>query len=107
VILPGQRIEVAAQVAERYRSMTPQATPPEMGATRLTASFGLIEAVPGDTVAALVQRADEALYRAKSLGRNRVERPDAQALPSAVCCRVEGETCPCSLQVIRTSMSIE
>ncbi len=37
-----------------------------------TASFGVAESVPGDTVETLVDRADRAMYAAKRDGRNRV-----------------------------------
>ncbi|GAB4356998.1 MAG: hypothetical protein Kow006_24500 [Gammaproteobacteria bacterium] len=39
----------------------------------VSASFGISTFVPGDTVERLLNRADEALYRAKHRGRNRVE----------------------------------
>ncbi|MBA3423835.1 MAG: diguanylate cyclase [Rubrobacter sp.] len=39
----------------------------------VTASFGIASFVPGDTEQTLIKRADEALYRAKTQGRNRVE----------------------------------
>ncbi|MDB6141915.1 MAG: hypothetical protein JWP80_959 [Pseudomonas sp.] len=39
----------------------------------MTASLGAGFSLPGDTPTTLYQRADEALYRAKSKGRNRVE----------------------------------
>lgn len=40
---------------------------------RLSASFGVATHSPGDSAATLFKRADIALYRAKSLGRNRIE----------------------------------
>ncbi|WP_298465347.1 GGDEF domain-containing protein [uncultured Erythrobacter sp.] len=43
---------------------------------RLTASFGVATARDGETYEHLFARADEALYRAKSSGRNRVENAD-------------------------------
>lgn len=43
---------------------------------RLTASFGVATARDGETYEHLFARADEALYRAKSQGRNRVENAD-------------------------------
>lgn len=39
----------------------------------ITFSAGIAEAAPGETMAELLRRADEALYRAKHAGRNRVE----------------------------------
>jgi len=39
----------------------------------ITCSFGLTQYRQGDTIEDLFQRADESLYRAKKLGRNRIE----------------------------------
>jgi len=44
----------------------------QVGEIRLTCSFGVSEWKEGDTIDALVKRADLALYQAKSAGRNRV-----------------------------------
>ncbi|MDO9413668.1 MAG: diguanylate cyclase [Pseudolabrys sp.] len=44
---------------------------PEVGS--ITCSFGVTEYQEGDTAEALLMRADNALYRAKSNGRNRIE----------------------------------
>lgn len=41
---------------------------------RVTASFGVAQHSGTESVEALVKRADEALYRAKAKGRNRVCR---------------------------------
>jgi len=73
VVLTGHRLDTAAQIAERLRASVPGATPEELGRRRLTASFGVAEAAPGETASLILQRADAALYRAKSLGRDRVE----------------------------------
>ena len=42
------------------------------GSLQLTVSIGLAQHLPGDTVEHTLERADQALYRAKALGRNRV-----------------------------------
>jgi diguanylate cyclase (GGDEF)-like protein/PAS domain S-box-containing protein len=73
VLLPGRPLESAVQIAERHRNNTSSATPQELGARWLTASFGVAQAAPGESASELLKRADAALYRAKSLGRNRVE----------------------------------
>jgi diguanylate cyclase (GGDEF)-like protein len=72
VITPMTTEEGAACLAEKLRSI--------MAATHLgpkeavTASFGVAELGPDDTVETLLQRADAALYRAKQSGRNQVCR---------------------------------
>lgn len=73
VLLPGHRLETAAQIAERLRVSVPASTPEELGHRRLTASFGVAEAAPGESASLILKRVDGALYRAKSLGRDRVE----------------------------------
>ena len=42
------------------------------GSLQLTVSIGLAQHLPGDTVEHTLERADQALYHAKALGRNRV-----------------------------------
>ncbi len=49
------------------------ATPESLGERNLTASFGVTQAAPGEVGSQILSRADTALYRAKSLGRDRVE----------------------------------
>lgn len=39
---------------------------------RITLSIGIAEYTPGEEIAALIERADKALYDAKRAGRNRV-----------------------------------
>ena len=76
LLLPNTAIEDAAVVAERVRASiyaTPLAL--ENGQQiRLAASFGVasIEASDNDTLDALIQHADTALYQAKAAGRNRI-----------------------------------
>jgi diguanylate cyclase (GGDEF)-like protein/PAS domain S-box-containing protein len=43
------------------------------GNRRVTCSFGVVQLCVGDTDDSFTRRADDALYRAKTLGRNRVE----------------------------------
>lgn len=48
--------------------------------TRLTASFGVAEASPGETVESLFRRADKTLYEAKNTGRDCVRVSPAPAM---------------------------
>lgn len=53
----------------------------------LTASFGVAELAPSDNAESVIERADRAMYRAKTGGRNRVELepvPDEEPSPSRV-----------------------
>ncbi|MFJ2984850.1 MULTISPECIES: diguanylate cyclase [unclassified Pseudomonas] len=63
----------AIDVAEKIRRRTEQLTfSYDEQPLRLTTSIGLSGLQPGDTLHALLTRADRALYRAKLAGRNRV-----------------------------------
>jgi diguanylate cyclase (GGDEF)-like protein len=77
VLLPYIDADSAAVVAQRIRSDIAglEADIRSGAALRITASIGLCTAIAVDG-ATLVQRADEALYRAKTAGRNRVEATD-------------------------------
>jgi len=57
-------------VCERIRAAIEQYA--DDGAPAVTVSIGVAAAAPGDTVERLIGRADDALYRAKAAGRNRV-----------------------------------
>ncbi len=74
ILLPGTGSEVAREVAERARRCLAGSDIEiaEDEILRVTASFGVAERRPGEPVAELVRRADDALYRAKEEGRDRV-----------------------------------
>jgi diguanylate cyclase (GGDEF)-like protein len=75
LLLPKAVPGTAYELAERLRRQIHALELAELQGTRVTASFGVAEldlegpAVSGDD---LIRRADEALYQAKRLGRNRV-----------------------------------
>ena len=73
VLLPGADLEAARGCAERARWAVHRATDEDAGAPRITVSAGVARAEAGDTLETLIARADDALYRAKLGGRNRVE----------------------------------
>jgi diguanylate cyclase (GGDEF)-like protein len=73
LVLPGASLEDAARVAERARAAIEANTVVSAaGPVSLTVSIGVAERGPDEPRAELLRRADEAMYRAKSEGRNRV-----------------------------------
>jgi diguanylate cyclase (GGDEF)-like protein len=73
ILLPGADSEAAQTCAERARWAVLKATEHDPGAPKVTLSAGVAQAEEGDTLETLLARADDALYRAKLGGRNRVE----------------------------------
>ena len=72
-LLPACRRDEAAAVAERMRAQVQGLSIDAAGmALSISASFGVSEFQAGDTIDACIHRADEALYKAKRDGRNRV-----------------------------------
>ncbi|MDO9082058.1 MAG: diguanylate cyclase [Humidesulfovibrio sp.] len=71
LVCPETEIQVVAALAERLRLEFASTDFPLVG--QVTSSFGVAAFSQGDSVKSLVQRADEALYRAKNNGRNCVE----------------------------------
>jgi two-component system, cell cycle response regulator len=71
VILPNTGLSDACAMAERLRGQV-ESVPIEFREEPITVSLGVAEWREGDDAAALIQRADEALYEAKLAGRNRV-----------------------------------
>ncbi|MDQ3266594.1 MAG: GGDEF domain-containing protein [Myxococcota bacterium] len=71
VICPESSLEVAMALAERLRlELAAEPLGPE--GLKVSASFGVAERADAPTHELLALRADEALYRAKQLGRNQV-----------------------------------
>jgi diguanylate cyclase (GGDEF)-like protein len=67
--------------AERLRRAIADSsfTLPEGPPLRITASIGVAHALSGEPLEVIVARADQAMYLAKSRGRNRVETSDVDA----------------------------
>ena len=79
VLLPDTDLQDARLVAERLRTQLRARTIPAIGST-VTASFGIAELdLLGDTAESLLHRADQAMYRAKALGRDQVADQPADA----------------------------
>lgn len=73
LLLPQTDLHEAAALAERLReAFAHRETGPGEGIGPVTLSFGVTAWKPGDTRQRLLLRADQALYRAKEEGRNRV-----------------------------------
>jgi two-component system cell cycle response regulator len=75
VVLPETDLANAVGVAERLRrsiEKAPFALSGPAGEIAVTCSIGLAASRPADSIDSLLKRADEALYRAKRDGRNRV-----------------------------------
>jgi diguanylate cyclase len=84
VILPNTTVGSAATVAESIRKtvsskkLSKKGTDADIGP--ITLSLGVSNYVPGEDLMDLVERADRALYEAKSFGRNRVMSEEGTAL---------------------------
>ncbi len=80
-LLPRAPMALAAEVAERLRAAVALLDTSDLAPDlRVTVSVGVAELGAGEAgIECLARRADEALYRAKSAGRNRVELASAAA----------------------------
>jgi diguanylate cyclase (GGDEF)-like protein len=76
VLLPDTGADMALRVAERLRAGLehPQRGGPGASGIPYTVSIGAATLEPGETIAAMLSRADQALYAAKAGGRNQVVR---------------------------------
>nr|WP_281396674.1 GGDEF domain-containing protein [Roseospira visakhapatnamensis] len=74
VLLPDTPLTCGQHIAERLREATAVCAVglPDGGTVTFTASFGVAEHEPDESLDSLLHRADNALYEAKRTGRNRV-----------------------------------
>jgi diguanylate cyclase (GGDEF)-like protein len=86
IVLPTPGSACPLSAFERVRQVMAE-TPFEVGGKKLTVtvSQGIAAWTPGDRVDDLLSKADEALYRAKRNGRNRVEGNDLEDTPCGGC----------------------
>lgn len=88
LLLPNAHLEIAVACAERIRQrLESQPLTPQM--VRVTASFGVAMLADHEEGEGLLRRADQALYRSKKEGRNRVTQsiaPGQNAAPNTGCC---------------------
>ncbi|NYT59657.1 GGDEF domain-containing protein [Alcaligenaceae bacterium] len=73
VLMPNTSLAGAARLADRIRAELADANFPAMtGVHPVTASFGVAELLPNESLSDLFRRTDTMLYAAKKEGRNRV-----------------------------------
>ncbi len=75
IILPNTDTNGALRALEKIKGRTSQCTFQHNGTTYPIPTFsaGIAQYSAGETPASLIERADKALYRAKRMGRNRIE----------------------------------
>jgi len=71
ILVPETNLKSATSLAEKLRKKIANFTFNQVG--QVTCSFGVTELKEGEKFSTVSQRADEALYKAKDSGRNRVE----------------------------------
>ena len=73
-LLPATPLNAALEIAERLRLTVERLDLGDLAPGLAVAiSIGIAGLAEGSSASTLLQRADEALYRAKEAGRNRVE----------------------------------
>ena len=81
VILPATAIDGARLVAERTRQDISKMTfRYDSKVFSLTASIGVVELAPNENLTLMIQRVDDAMYAAKTAGRNRTCWHDGRAI---------------------------
>lgn len=68
ILLPETTVNKAVVLAKKLRESLSRIDIPNVG--NVTASFGVADYEPGDTIDTIVQKADGMMYQAKSAGRN-------------------------------------
>ena len=76
ILLPKSNLRIARQYAEALRKLIEKLSLKDKRTAKkinnITASFGVAEFASGDSLSSLIARADDYLFEAKRLGRNRV-----------------------------------
>jgi diguanylate cyclase len=84
VLLPNTGLDEAVLVVERIRqSLLRTGMSRSVPDLRVTLSAGVSEAVCEESLPQTIDRADQALYRAKSAGRNRTETASSPEMPTS------------------------
>lgn len=71
VLCPETSTELAEQRAERIRNSLMKLKFDGVPQLKVTSSFGVTSAEPGDSMSSVLRRADKALYQSKDTGRNK------------------------------------
>ncbi|MEQ8633436.1 diguanylate cyclase [Gimesia maris] len=82
ILCPETALEHAVKKAERLRLAVSNLKMENQSNIRVTASFGVSQYEPGDSLESLFHRADSALYQAKETGRNKVRALTCEQMKS-------------------------
>ena len=87
ILVPNTSLAGASQLAEKVRRVINSAEISPVG--KVSASFGVIERAQGEARDAFFKRVDQAMYRSKVNGKNRVETSEFQDKATSSMVRVE------------------
>lgn len=79
ILISNAELATAAKIAEEIRKKISEhefIIPNNESSIKKTTSIGVAEYAPGETIESFINRADEALYKAKEQGRNKVSVSD-------------------------------